>query len=214
MSDKPEISVDDYEIVEIDRLSQHPENPRRGTVSVIVESIREHGQYRPIVAQRSTGHVLAGNHTLIAAREAGMDEIAVSWIDVSDEEARRIMLVDNRASDLGTYDDAALVSLLRATESDFGDLIGTGYDDAALDDLIAIGEARDIENAGGTTVADPQTDGPVRERAVRTIALDVTVDEYDWWNAHAKEARQACDVDTNSELILHLIAQTLGIVAP
>lgn len=213
MSNTPEITVNDYEIVDIDRLSQHPENPRRGTVSVIVESIREHGQYRPIVAQRSTGHVLAGNHTLIAAREAGMDEIAVSWVDVTDEEARRILLVDNRASDLGTYDDDALVSLLRATESDFGDLVGTGYDDAALDDLVAITDAREIENAGGTPQEQPQ-DQPIRERAVRTIALDVTVDEYDWWNANAKDARAKCGVDTNAELVLHLIAQALDISAP
>lgn len=40
--------------------------------------------------------VLAGNHTLQAARELGMAEVTVTQLDVDEEQARRIMLVDNR----------------------------------------------------------------------------------------------------------------------
>ena len=136
MSDQaPQILSATIEIVPISGLSLHPENPRRGAVEEISKSIVEHGQYRPIVVQRSTGFVLAGNHTLMAAREVGMPEIAVTYLDVDDAEARRILLVDNRIADAGTYDDATLLSLLRQSESEYGSLAGTGYDDDAFEAL-------------------------------------------------------------------------------
>lgn len=131
----PQILSATIEIVPISGLSLHPENPRRGAVEEISKSIVEHGQYRPIVVQRSSGFVLAGNHTLMAAREVGMAEIAVTYVDVDDAEARRILLVDNRIADAGTYDDATLLSLLRQSESEYGSLAGTGYDDDAFDAL-------------------------------------------------------------------------------
>jgi hypothetical protein len=43
--------------------------------------------------------VLAGNHRLIAARELGWEHLAVVCMDVDEEQARRILLVDNRSSD-------------------------------------------------------------------------------------------------------------------
>lgn len=122
------ILVSQSEIIPVGDIETHPENPRRGSVDTIVESMREHGQYRPVVVQRSTGYVLAGNHTLLAARKIGMPSIAVTYVDVSDAEARRIMLVDNRAADSGSYNNESLVSLLEMTEADFGGLVGTGYD--------------------------------------------------------------------------------------
>jgi ParB-like chromosome segregation protein Spo0J len=68
----------------------------------------------------------------LAARELGWEEIDASFVDVSDEEATRIVLVDNRTSDLATYDDELLAELLEG----LGDLAGTGFDDQALDELL------------------------------------------------------------------------------
>ena len=59
------------EQVPLEKLSPYPYNARRGNVEVIRESLRVNGQYKPIVVQKSTGHVLAGNHTLEAARAEG-----------------------------------------------------------------------------------------------------------------------------------------------
>src|SRR4051794_27709749 len=83
------------ERVEIATLRHHPRNPRRGAVEEIKRSLEQHGQYRPIVANARTREVLAGNHTLRAARELGWDEIWVTWLSVDDEQALRILLVDN-----------------------------------------------------------------------------------------------------------------------
>jgi site-specific DNA-methyltransferase (adenine-specific) len=118
--------------VGVGELRAHPRNPRRGDLGAVKESLGRHGQYRPIVANRD-GTVLAGNHVLRAACELGWDEVAVTWVDLSEGEATRVVLVDNRSSDLAGYDEELLVELL----SGLGDLAGTGFDDQALEELLA-----------------------------------------------------------------------------
>ncbi len=47
--------------VPISSLRPHPRNPRRGDLEAVKDSLRHHGQYRPVVANCRTGEVLAGN---------------------------------------------------------------------------------------------------------------------------------------------------------
>lgn len=110
----------------ITSVTPHPRNPRRGNLDVITESIQKTGFYGAVIAQRSTGHILAGNHRYMAAKETGAQYIPVTWLDVDDETALRILLVDNRANDVATYDDAALAELLLELQKT-GDLTGIGY---------------------------------------------------------------------------------------
>lgn len=120
--------------VPVSGLVPYGPNPRRGNIDVIVESLTHHGQYRPIVVRARTFEVLAGNHTLAAAKELGWTEIAATFVDVSDDEAARIVLVDNRSADLGTYDDQVLTDLLASLP----DLGGTGFDPDDLATLLAL----------------------------------------------------------------------------
>src|SRR5215218_9084423 len=99
--------------VPIGDLRHHPDNPRRGDLASLKESLAFHGQYRPIVVNRPKLEVLAGNHILRAARELRWPEIAATFVEVDDEWAKRILLVDNRTSDLAGYDDPALAALLQ-----------------------------------------------------------------------------------------------------
>jgi site-specific DNA-methyltransferase (adenine-specific) len=120
-------------MVPLAALQLSARNPRRGDISVIRESLVANQQFAPIIVNRSTREVLAGNHRVLAARELGWREIAVCWVDVDDDAARRILLIDNRSSDVAGYDQAALAALL----GDGGaDLVGTGYDRADLDQLL------------------------------------------------------------------------------
>lgn len=119
-------------VVPIDGLRHYGANPRRGDVTAIAESLLANGQYKPIVVRTGTMEVLAGNHTLKAAKELGWDRVAVTFVDVDDEQAARIVLVDNRTNDLATYDDSELVALLQGLPT----LDGTGFDQAALDELV------------------------------------------------------------------------------
>ncbi len=120
------------ERVDIGSVVEHPDNARRGNVDTIRESLRLHGQYAPIVVQRSTRHIIKGNHTHRAATLEGFEQIDAVFVDVDDDQARRIMLVDNRASDVAQDDPAALAQLLQSLG---GDLSGTGYSN---DDLSAL----------------------------------------------------------------------------
>jgi DNA modification methylase len=119
----------DYEpAVPVDRLSEHPDNPRRGDVDAIDGSMAQHGFYGAVYAQRSSGRIVAGNHRYRVARQRGHATVPVIWLDVDDDQARRILLVDNRTGDQGGYDDAELERVLRdlLDGSDLG-LVGTGY---------------------------------------------------------------------------------------
>lgn len=125
------------ETVPVERLRPHPRNARQGDVGAICESIEANGFYGAVLAQRSSGFILAGNHRYVAAKHAGLAELPVFWVDVDDDRALRLLLVDNRANDLASYDDAALAELLRElVDSPLG-LEGTGYDGDALDELLA-----------------------------------------------------------------------------
>ena len=124
------------EKVGIDSVRPHPKNVRQGDIGAICESLQAHGQYRAIVAQRTTGYILAGNHTWKAAKQLGWSNITAHFIDCDDDQAMRILLADNRANDLATYDNSALIDLLKElSETDDG-LTGTLYDGDDIDQLI------------------------------------------------------------------------------
>ncbi len=124
------------ESVSIDSVRPHPKNVRQGDIGAICESLQAHGQYRAIVAQRSSGHILAGNHTWKAAKQLGWSNITAHFIDCDDDQAMRILLADNRANDLASYDDASLVQLLQELSTTDVGLAGTLFDGDALDDII------------------------------------------------------------------------------
>jgi len=118
--------------VAIDDLKVHPDNPRKGNIAALVESIEVNGFYGAIVAQESTGFILVGNHRWQAAKEVGLKKVPVIYVEVDDEGARKILLADNRTSDLSSYDETVLIRLLSSI-----DLSGTGYTDSDLDDIIS-----------------------------------------------------------------------------
>jgi DNA modification methylase len=127
------------EPVDLDALTPHPDNANLGRDEVVADSLDRYGQWRPLVAQRSTGRVLIGHTMLRAARRLGWQQIAVHWRDVGDDEARRILAVDNRSRDLADTDERALLALLESLDG----LDGTGYAPDDLGQLHAVLEAEE-----------------------------------------------------------------------
>ena len=142
--------------VDLTDLKPHPENVRQGDVGAITESLKHHGQYRPIVVQKSSGHILAGNHTFKAAKALKWKQIAATYVDCDDEQALRILLMDNRANDLASYDDNALAEMLQALMATDAKLDGTGFDPSDLDELL--GQLELLEPAGITGDPDDVPD--------------------------------------------------------
>jgi ParB-like chromosome segregation protein Spo0J len=125
--------------VPVAELRTFHKNPRHGNTDAIARSLQVNGQYKPIVVNAGThtgrpNEVLAGNHTLIAARDLGWPTVAVVTVDVDDDQASRIVVADNRTADLGGYDERLMLELL----ADLPDLDGTGYDPGDVDALEAL----------------------------------------------------------------------------
>lgn len=122
--------------VDVEKLIWHPKNSRKGAAEPIRESIEANGFFGAVTVQKSTGHVITGNHRWREAKELGMKEIPVIWADVTDEEAQRMMNADNRTSDLATYDERLLADQLLELEASELGLLGTGYSDEDLAELV------------------------------------------------------------------------------
>lgn len=146
-------------------------NARQGDVGAIAASLKAHGQYKPITVNIGTHtgrprEVLAGNHTLMAFRELAekdgggrWDGILVHWIDVDDDMANRIVVADNRTSELGGMDMAVLAGLLDDMDGNLDGLGFTEADVAAIHDLLD-GDGDPAPGGGGDRPADP----PLAER--------------------------------------------------
>jgi ParB-like chromosome segregation protein Spo0J len=126
-----------YESVPIDTVHPHPDNPRRGDLAVITESITTNGFFGACVVQRGSGHILIGNHRWLAARDAGEPSVPVLWLDVDDNRAHRIMVADNRTAELSAWDNEQLLALLSELSEDGEGLAGVGFSDDDLANLAA-----------------------------------------------------------------------------
>jgi len=121
-------------LVAVSDLTAHPRNPRRGNVEAIRASLERFGQQRPILALPD-GTVVAGNHTLRAAVDAGWTHIAVVRSDLTQAEVEAYLLADNRTGDLGEYEDKMLAELLKPYY-DADALNGTGYERDDVEELL------------------------------------------------------------------------------
>lgn len=151
-------------------LAAFARNPRKGDVDLIAQSLAANGQYRAIVVNRGTFtgrpmEVLAGNHTLAAARQLGWESIAAHVLDVDEAAAARIVLVDNKANDAASYDDQALLDLLREQDT----LVGTGYTEAELESLQHLLDSTDYDEDRAGEYEEGDKMPPVR----RTAGLDM-----------------------------------------
>ena len=112
-------------LMPIDDVTPHPRNYNNGDVEAIAESIEINGMYRPLYVQKSTGYIIAGNHTWTACKMLGATEVPVMMLDVDEPTSLRIMLADNRIASMAMPDNALLLELLDELSTD--SLMGTGY---------------------------------------------------------------------------------------
>lgn len=124
------------ESVPLNLLKPHPRNVNQGDFGAIQQSVETNGFYGTIVANRRTGHILAGNHRYAVAKAMHYADVPVAWVDVDDEQELRILIADNRTTRLGIDNEASLAELLAELAATPIGLEGTGYDGDDLDKMI------------------------------------------------------------------------------
>ena len=188
--------------ISLRKIKQHPQNPRRGDDEAVGESIDVNGFFGAVLVQRSTGHILAGNTRWRAMRKRKAKSLPGFWIDCDDETALRILLADNRTSDLAVYDDATLRDLLVQLEQQAG-LIGTGYTDADLAALLIAQEADLGDDSSFRDSEDEVTgepDGALLALADVTLSPPIaTVTAGDVFELSGRHILVHCELMTGSQ---------------
>jgi len=104
------------ELVKLSKLKPDTRNARlhdERNIEEIKRSLVDNEQYAPLIVQRSTGKILAGNGRYTAMKQLDWQECYVTYIDCTDEEAIKIALADNRTSELAEWDFATLKDLMQ-----------------------------------------------------------------------------------------------------
>jgi len=216
----------------ISKLKPATHNPRKGDVESIKKSYERFGQRKPIVALRSTGEIIAGNHQYLAAKDLGWTEMAVVFVDDDKETAIAYGVADNRIGQLGEWNVEELVLALDEIGLDSIDTVG--FTEADVEDFRALldehqmtspaiaqmdGGLRDAD--GGTSQVDAETkvkkDSTYAEfleryanRAVRAIILYYPNEDYGKMVENLKIVAEKFGTKDNAETVQALIDKELN----
>ena len=170
------------EQVELRSIRPHPRNYRRHPekqVEHLVASQEEFGLYRPIVIAED-GTILAGHGVAEAARKRKVATVPAVRVPFAadDPPALKLMALDNTVTRGAEDDLAALAGLLQQVADDL-ELVGTGYDLAGLNDLLAQLALDDVteftERDKGVRTENqgrPTTQAEWRVRAVTAVQVE------------------------------------------
>jgi ParB-like nuclease domain len=187
--------------VALTAIKPHPANARvHNSREQVAESLEVHGLYKPLLIQKGTGYILAGNGTWELLIEAGEQKASVIELDVDDDQAKRILLVDNRTSDTSTYNELALGELLATFEDEWE---GTGWTEDSAENLLKlIGGASSAAELIGAHGEDYDPDDPANWPR---ISIPLSPDLYGPWQDHAS------DFEDNTAALGNLM-QTAGLL--
>jgi ParB family chromosome partitioning protein len=124
--------------VPIEFLKPNPRNPRRAFADTelgeLADSIRQHGVIQPIVVRQVKGtqdrfEIIAGERRWRAAQIAGLHEVPIVPVDVSESDALEIMIIENvQREDLNAIEEAqgyhALSDEFKRSQEDIARIVG------------------------------------------------------------------------------------------
>lgn len=113
-------------------LTPHPRNSRKHTstqIEMLAEAIQTFGFHQPVVVD-ADGFILIGHARTEAAIAAGLETIpVVVRSDLTEAQARALIVADNRLHEFGAgWDEAILGEELRALMAEGIDITVTGFD--------------------------------------------------------------------------------------
>ncbi len=150
--------------VAVDQIARNPQQPRQEiqaeALEELVQSIREMGVLQPLLVRPAAGgyELIAGERRLTAARAAGLADVPVIVVKVSDREALEIALVENlQREDLNPIEEAEGYRRLGGdfgmTQEQISQRVGKGR--ASVTNALRLLQlpeiARDMLKSGGLT---------------------------------------------------------------
>ena len=125
--------------ISIDKISLDPKNARLHpeiNLNMIKKSLVVYGQRKPIIVNKNTGFIEAGNGLYIAARALGWQEIAVVYVDDDNDTAYAYGLMDNKSALLADWDLLNLKEILNELDSRSFNLSSTGFSNSEIEELL------------------------------------------------------------------------------
>jgi ParB family chromosome partitioning protein len=221
--------------VPIEFIRANPRNPRKlfseAELSELADSIRERGVIQPIVVRaRGADHyeIIAGERRWRASQRAGLHEIPVVVLDVSDAEALELAIIENvQRSDLNPLEEASgylsLANEYKHSQEDIAKIVGKSRSHIAntLRLLHLPEKVKAYINSGKLTagharmlvgqpnaeeLADQIVDQGLNVRQVEAMARDSG-------RAKPREGKRAGKFgkDANTEVLERRLADTLGL---
>jgi len=134
--------VIELENVAISDLKAHPRNYNThpdDEIAYIVKSIKDNGVYRNIVIARDNT-ILAGHGVIQAMKQMGIASAPVRRLDITSDSpgALKVLAGDNEIGHLSEKDDRMLTDLLKEISEYDDGLLGTGYDEMMLANLLYV----------------------------------------------------------------------------
>ena len=124
--------------VPIEFLKPNPRNPRRAfsdaELNELADSIKQHGVIQPIVVRPVKGtsdrfEIIAGERRWRASQKAGLHEVPIVPVDVSDSDALEIAIIENvQRENLNALEEAqgyhALAGEFKRSQDDIAKIVG------------------------------------------------------------------------------------------
>ena len=143
-----------FEYIDINELKSNPLTYRHhpaDQIEHLVHSIETYGIYKNIIVAKDLT-IIDGHGLVEAAKKLGMKKVPIMRLDIAfdSDEAMKILISNNEMSKFSDIDDRKLTELLK-TLKDKGTLVGTGFDEQKLANLLMItrnaSEIRDFNEA-------------------------------------------------------------------
>ena len=137
-------------MTDINLLKSHPKNYKehpKDQLQHLCKSIEENGIYRNVIISKDKT-ILAGHGIVLACKKLKIQTIKTLELNINadDPKAIKLLVADNEVNHLGEINERGLSEILKEIVHT-GDLLGTGYDDMMLSNLLFITRpASEIKN--------------------------------------------------------------------
>lgn len=141
-------------MISIDKIDPSPHQARTelGDIEELMASIKEKGILQPIIVREKDGRyeIIAGERRCVAAKNIGLKDVACIEMNVSDNEAMEIALIENlQRKDLDVFEEAdglnALVDMYGYSHKQIAEKIGKAR--STITEIISISKIpKEIRN--------------------------------------------------------------------